>query len=47
MMRHTGQTQVYLRSARAARILVITKRALHNWIKAGEYLVRKRIRETG
>jgi predicted site-specific integrase-resolvase len=36
VMRHTGQTQIYLTSARVARILGITKRTLHNWIKAGK-----------
>jgi predicted site-specific integrase-resolvase len=36
LMRHSGQTQSYLTSARVARILGITKRTLHNWIKAGK-----------
>jgi excisionase family DNA binding protein len=35
-MRHPGQAPDYLTSARVARILGITKRTLHNWIKAGK-----------
>jgi len=36
VMRHPGQAPDYLTSARVARILGITKRTLHNWIKAGK-----------
>jgi predicted site-specific integrase-resolvase len=36
LMRRAVQSQDYLSSARVARILGITKRTLHNWIKAGK-----------
>jgi DNA-binding transcriptional MerR regulator len=36
LMRHTAVAGDYLTSARVARILGITKRTLHNWIKAGK-----------
>jgi predicted site-specific integrase-resolvase len=36
LMRRTAQSQDFLTSARVARILGITKRTLHNWIKAGK-----------
>jgi predicted site-specific integrase-resolvase len=36
LMRRPAQSQDYLTSARVARILGITKRTLHNWIKAGK-----------
>lgn len=35
-MRRTANTPEHLTSARVARILGITKRTLHNWIKAGK-----------
>ena len=35
-MRRLVASQEYLTSARIARILGITKRTLHNWIKAGK-----------
>jgi DNA-binding transcriptional MerR regulator len=35
-MRHPGTMPDYLTSGRVARILGITKRTLHNWIKAGK-----------
>ena len=35
-MRRAVQSQDYLSSALVARILGITKRTLHNWIKAGK-----------
>jgi len=35
-MRRVTQSSSYLTSARVARILGITKRTLHNWIKAGK-----------
>ena len=35
-MRRGAISQEYLTSARVARILGITKRTLHNWIKAGK-----------
>jgi predicted site-specific integrase-resolvase len=35
-MRRTAQSPEFLTSARVARILGITKRTLHNWIKAGK-----------
>jgi len=35
-MRRADQVPIYLTSARVARILGITKRTLHNWIKAGK-----------
>jgi len=35
-MQASAKMQKYLTSARAARILGITKRTLHNWIKAGK-----------
>jgi predicted site-specific integrase-resolvase len=35
-MRRGTSSQDYLTSARVARILGITKRTLHNWIKAGK-----------
>ena len=36
LVRSTGRTQEYLTTARVARILGISKRTLHNWIKAGK-----------
>jgi excisionase family DNA binding protein len=35
-MRIADQRQEYLTTARVARILGISKRTLHNWIKAGK-----------
>ena len=35
-MQHAPSSTLYLTSARVARILGITKRTLHNWIKAGK-----------
>jgi predicted site-specific integrase-resolvase len=35
-MRRAATSQEVLTSARVARILGITKRTLHNWIKAGK-----------
>ena len=35
-MRSAERSQEYLTTARVARILGITKRTLHNWIKAGK-----------
>ena len=35
-MRGAERPQEYLTTARVARILGITKRTLHNWIKAGK-----------
>lgn len=35
-MRHGTEMPDYLTTARVARILGITKRTLHNWIKAGK-----------
>ena len=36
LMRSGERSPIYLTSARAARILGINKRTLHNWIKAGK-----------
>lgn len=36
VMRRNGQSPEYMTSVRVARILGITKRTLHNWIKAGK-----------
>ena len=36
MMRRAVQSQDYLSSARVARILGISKRTLHNWIRVGK-----------
>jgi len=36
VMVRAAQSPDYLTSARVARILGITKRTLHNWIKAGK-----------
>jgi predicted site-specific integrase-resolvase len=36
LMRRAATSQEYLTSVRVARILGITKRTLHNWIKAGK-----------
>jgi len=36
LMRRAAPSQEFLTSARVARILGITKRTLHNWIKAGK-----------
>jgi DNA-binding transcriptional MerR regulator len=35
-MRSAERSQDYLTTARVARILGITKRTLHNWIKSGK-----------
>jgi DNA-binding transcriptional MerR regulator len=35
-MRHAGKVPEFLTTARVARILGVTKRTLHNWIKAGK-----------
>jgi predicted site-specific integrase-resolvase len=35
-MRRAGNAQEFLTTARVARILGISKRTLHNWIKAGK-----------
>jgi DNA-binding transcriptional MerR regulator len=35
-MRTAERAQEYLNTARVARILGITKRTLHNWIKSGK-----------
>ena len=35
-MRGAERSQEYLTTARVARILGITKRTLHNWIKSGK-----------
>lgn len=35
-MRHAAITAEILTTARAARILGVSKRTLHNWIKAGK-----------
>ena len=36
LMRSAARSQEYLTTARVARILGISKRTLHNWIKSGK-----------